>query len=151
MDGDRYAGAIGGIPARIKDQHRTAVLQILNSTDVDKTVIERIRQQGYEQELEEYSWRIENAIRFGILLHDSEKIAKWNALTQKPLASGQLLRPEVLRRMCNELSITDPFINSLIDDYDYYTKNTTQRRPAVWAERDSWLKQAQEDGARRAN
>jgi len=47
--------------------------------------------------------------------------------------------PDQLEKILNDCKIDDAETRSFIDDYRYYLKTGSQRRPAVWAGRRQWM------------
>jgi hypothetical protein len=70
-----------------------------------------------------------------------EKKAEWQQEKAKITESIDTIKatsPDNLRDLLQKFGVlTDPS-ERLVEDFNYYLKTGNQRRPAVWAERDSW-------------
>jgi hypothetical protein len=137
IDGDRYAGALGGMPARIRDGHRASVLQILKSANVDQSIIDRINEQNYEHDVSDYAWEIDRVVAW-VLKNDNKTMGAWNQAFLDAFVKTSVPTPTALRQLFQQFAISDAFALELLKDYEYFTAHREQRRPDVWADRDTW-------------
>ena len=135
VDMDRYSGAIGGLPASVRDQHRADILRMLSIANVSLDTISSLEQKNREHDMLEYNWAIDRYVSYKLSGPNSAQSKAWIAECRKIPGT---LTPDQIADIFSRLSIKDEFAARLLVDYRYFVDNGKQKEPQFWADRDHW-------------
>lgn len=137
QDQDDYGGALGGVPAEIRDHHKQAMLTILSKMDMDPAVVAEVKQRARDDDVRDYAAGIENYVAFQLLKGNPQKEQAWQDDFHK-LPGIPEVSPNDMQRLLSKFGVGDDFVQNLISDYRFYLQTGTQRDPATWENRSHW-------------
>jgi hypothetical protein len=125
----------GGIaqlpPASAMDQTKANILDSLKSMGVDGSTLESVDAADREGVIRQY--------QFGLYVMVGNAVRRKGAAPSQPVIDAlNTGTPEGYRKALQLSGVTDADVLPYIEDLEYYMKYTKQRRPEVWAGRDTW-------------
>jgi hypothetical protein len=129
------AGALGGIPAKQRDQMKREVLETLKATGVDNSTIGQVESSDRDRDIGD--------LVGGILFH-ARQCGKdepgWITDTQE-MYKAWPPSVEAMQRLLDKYSFHDAFTDKALDEYRYFMATGKHRDPKSWADRDVWLRE----------
>lgn len=126
----------GGNEFAEQDAYKASLLQSLRDMDIPAETIKEVEQSDSNVVLNFYS---NAAWRFGSdgFLPDEKKRQEFNKAFWS-LSAEQQRSPEQLQKLFDDFHIDSSRFSPYMDDFRYYVSKKEQRRPEVWAQRETW-------------
>jgi hypothetical protein len=71
---------------------------------------------------------------------DKDKEEQWNEKAKQLKENIDSVTPDQLKQLFTGLDCYNDEVKELIEDYAYYIKNKSHRRPEIWKNREHWFR-----------
>lgn len=130
-------GRLGGRSPKEIEEERAHILESLKFIGLDDEAIKKVSLADEKWVAVDYAIGILHTLRKSTTCSPEQRqvatdmLERWNNEDYRPT-------PEDFSEKFKQSGITDPVVLELVEDYKYYMKTGTHRRPNVWMDRRSW-------------
>ena len=138
IDTDTYTGGLGQVPAKIRDQHRQEVMDLLRVVNAPQAAIDHVVDEDHASDIRDYVNGIQGWTQSALLKSSPQKAAQWyddfNHLRQQHWPPT----PASIRLLLESYNERDPRIMKTVSEYEGFLATGKHPDPADWADRDQW-------------
>jgi hypothetical protein len=131
----KRSGRLGGYEDAEQDKIRAEVLALLAKLKVDQSKIDQAQADWHTFVKFDYVHDILGGSR---LLPDLTPAQHEQVRKLKGRGLVDIAPPDQLEAFFSAIDRLDDWRKELIEDYRYYIKNNTHRRPEIWSDRENW-------------